>query len=453
MNATDSIPHPQSRVTTRSSSASASRSNFKISNNGDVPTVASASSPNVKISTTSVSPRKRTTTKPSPSSSQGSKKQSHPPVKVNDTCNDTHSISLPESNPRQADQNTSANATPSIHSHQSSKSNTAISILLQSIHSAASAMENPPSRLLKFLDVLVDADGKRYSHLNLEEVELKIPSIYFLSILLATLLVANIIVGDGTSRGIAPLSQNYMIGPSAQAIYFFGGNDNYFIKQSFNTQGWRLIAAGFLHLGFVHLIINLACLYVLLPKLDAWYGQWRVALFFVVSSIGAQFTSCIMHTANVVSVGASGAICGLMGVILADCFKNYHAINHPRTQLGYWLFQTLIFLSFGYIPMFDNLAHSGGLFTGFALGILLVPSLVHRDFHLTTSSSASPLSVHPRKPISASAFLGGWQAQVFCTVIALAILGLWFVGGSLLLSHQIDIASQSLCYAFLSLKC
>jgi membrane associated rhomboid family serine protease len=73
---------------------------------------------------------------------------------------------------------------------------------------------------------------------------------------------------------------------------------------------WRIIACAFLHLGILHIGLNMYALYVLGPLLEAMWGSGRLLLLYFVSAITAS--SLVIWTGSNV-VGASGAICGLLG--------------------------------------------------------------------------------------------------------------------------------------------
>lgn len=70
-----------------------------------------------------------------------------------------------------------------------------------------------------------------------------------------------------------------MLGPSLMALYKFGGDIAINIRGRLNTEWWRLITAGFLHAGVVHLFINVVSLLVLAPKIDRWFGNKNILVY------------------------------------------------------------------------------------------------------------------------------------------------------------------------------
>lgn len=75
---------------------------------------------------------------------------------------------------------------------------------------------------------------------------------------------------------------------------------------------WRLITAAFLHYGILHLGMNMLVLWFIGPTLEDYFGHWRYALLYVVSGLAGSAGALIMSP-NALTVGASGAIWGLMG--------------------------------------------------------------------------------------------------------------------------------------------
>jgi membrane associated rhomboid family serine protease len=79
-----------------------------------------------------------------------------------------------------------------------------------------------------------------------------------------------------------------------------------------NGDWWRLITAAFLHYGILHLGMNMLVLWFIGPPLEQYFGHGRYLLVYVVSGLAGSAGS-IIWTPNALTVGASGAIWGLMG--------------------------------------------------------------------------------------------------------------------------------------------
>lgn len=137
---------------------------------------------------------------------------------------------------------------------------------------------------------------------------------------------------------------------------------------------WRLVMPMFLHLGWLHLLVNSYALYILGPLLERVYGYGRYALLYVATGIGSSLLS--MSMSNNVAAGASGAIFGVAGVMLATGFLHREVIP-PRwgRAFGRGILPFIVVnLVFGFsVPHIDNWGHLGGLLSGILLGALIPP--------------------------------------------------------------------------------
>ena len=143
-----------------------------------------------------------------------------------------------------------------------------------------------------------------------------------------------------------------------------------------NGEFWRLWASLFLHVGLLHLSVNMLNLYCLGTLVEGVYGRWRLILMYSVSGVLGSILTWGVGTKR--TVGASGAIFGLLGLLLIFGWK-YHAQlqgsagSFLRRQLAFW---SVVSLGLGFvIPMIDNAAHIGGLMTGVVGGMILSPTI------------------------------------------------------------------------------
>ena len=142
-------------------------------------------------------------------------------------------------------------------------------------------------------------------------------------------------------------------------------------------QSWRLVSAMFLHAGFLHLLFNMWALWGVGRLTERLYGS---ALFVAIYGCAGAVASLasIAWSPFVVSVGASGAIFGVLGACLAFLVRGR---THIPRRIGWRLgLTTAIFILFNLIGGFvsegiDNAAHVGGLVTGVVLGSLLARPL------------------------------------------------------------------------------
>jgi rhomboid protease GluP len=136
---------------------------------------------------------------------------------------------------------------------------------------------------------------------------------------------------------------------------------------------WRLLTNVFVHGGIIHIAFNMWCLWNLGALCESLYGRWTYAAIYLICGVGASLASAAWHP-YVPSVGASGAIFGLAGALLA-AFKLGEfsvpraALSGTLRSLGAFVVYNLIF---GFaIPGIDNAAHIGGLVTGLIVGTLI----------------------------------------------------------------------------------
>ncbi|MCI0636184.1 MAG: rhomboid family intramembrane serine protease, partial [Actinobacteria bacterium] len=78
---------------------------------------------------------------------------------------------------------------------------------------------------------------------------------------------------------------------------------------------WRLITATFLHYGILHLGMNMLVLWFIGPPLEEYFGHWRYLLVYLVSGLAGS-AGALLWSPNALTVGASGAIWGIMGAAL-----------------------------------------------------------------------------------------------------------------------------------------
>ena len=141
----------------------------------------------------------------------------------------------------------------------------------------------------------------------------------------------------------------------------------------FQHQYYRLLTSMFLHNGLDHIFNNMIVLFFLGSCLEQMLGRLRYLIIYFSSGILAGCTSIVynmIQNTNVVSVGASGAIFGLMGGLLAVVLvkKSKRAEFEPR-QL---LFAIFISLYGGFTShTVDNAAHVGGFAAGFLITAIL----------------------------------------------------------------------------------
>lgn len=160
---------------------------------------------------------------------------------------------------------------------------------------------------------------------------------------------------------------NLMGGPSPEATLRLGCTLPlpYMVASG---QYWRWVTACFLHGGLLHIGFNMWALYDIGPLVESFYGG---AKFFTLYMLTGVFGYMLSGYAGYESLGASGAIFGLLGVMIAYGVKRSHtaAGRQLKSVATRWAIYALV-LAF-VIPGVDNFAHIGGLASGFVLGMLV----------------------------------------------------------------------------------
>jgi membrane associated rhomboid family serine protease len=144
---------------------------------------------------------------------------------------------------------------------------------------------------------------------------------------------------------------------------------------------WRLLTCTFVHGGLLHIAFNMWCLWDLGALSESLYGRWTFGALYLVCGVGASLTSLAWNV-HVLSVGASGAIFGLAGALIA-AFK-LGEFSVPRAALSGTLRSLVVFVGFNLIfgaasGVTDNAAHIGGLVTGLILGALIAVFAPRQD--------------------------------------------------------------------------
>lgn len=185
------------------------------------------------------------------------------------------------------------------------------------------------------------------------------------------------------SRGTAGFGLTHLVIALTVVVSFiaFSSQDLYeslaMISQAVR-QGelYRLVSVTLVHGGYLHLLLNMYALYIVGPVVESIWGRWMFLVFYLVCAIAGSTGSFLFAGA---SVGASGAIFGLVGVILAGT-RAHHPMLDRRAraivpQLGMFVVINLVFglVATGVGGNIDNAAHIGGLLAGLWLGFVVPP--------------------------------------------------------------------------------
>ena len=159
--------------------------------------------------------------------------------------------------------------------------------------------------------------------------------------------------------------------PTGTELVDWGANEGARIVLS--HQYWRLFTSVFVHGGFIHLAVNMWSLLVIGPLVERLFGNWAFAVIYVAAGIGGAIASVAASPVRI-GVGASGAICGILGALLAFLITHRRSIpasvlkSLRANALGVVVFMLILGAM---VPNIDQEAHLGGLATGFVGGLLL----------------------------------------------------------------------------------
>lgn len=182
-----------------------------------------------------------------------------------------------------------------------------------------------------------------------------IPQAHFTTVLILLINFGLFIATTWLARG---MGQN-------EALWALGGKFGRSIVQ--DHQWWRLITAGFLHGGWLHILMNSWVLYDLGAQTEQIYSTPRFLVIYFVGTAGGFYLS-LVQSPGILSIGASAGIMGLIGAMIAFGVANRSSMGREiRNFYLRWVAYILVlgFMGFGNT---DNWAHIGGLAAGFAVG-------------------------------------------------------------------------------------
>lgn len=198
-------------------------------------------------------------------------------------------------------------------------------------------------------------------HNRLPAPELTVRSIIGLNCIIYVLSL--ILSGKGMSFSMNPFSA---LAPSNGTLIFLGGTGTIPIDRF--GEWWSLISASWLHGSLIHLLFNMTALLQIAPLIISEYGLHRMIIIYTLSGVSGFYLSYLAGVQ--LTIGASAAICGLIG----------SALYYGKSRGGYfgqmvykqtsgWVFGLVLFGLF--IPGINNWGHGGGLAAGIGVGYLL----------------------------------------------------------------------------------
>jgi membrane associated rhomboid family serine protease len=132
---------------------------------------------------------------------------------------------------------------------------------------------------------------------------------------------------------------------------------------------WRLVTAMFLHGGLLHIGFNLWCLVDLGPEVESLFSIQKYIVLYLVTGVFGFIVSLFWSPGGV-SIGASGAIVGLIGILIGASYHHGQLGKAYRSQLWRWVIYIVAMMLIPGLGI-DNAAHMGGLVSGLILGYLI----------------------------------------------------------------------------------
>ncbi|EOA37577.1 hypothetical protein CARUB_v10011917mg [Capsella rubella] len=204
-----------------------------------------------------------------------------------------------------------------------------------------------------------------------------------------------------------PLRENPLLGPSSSTLQKMGALEWRKVVQ--DNEKWRLITSMWLHAGVFHLFTNMFNVIFFGIRLEQQFGFIKIGIVYLISGFGGSILSALFLQ-NSISVGASGALLGLMGAMLSELLINWTIYANKLAALFTILFIIAINLAIGLLPWVDNFAHIGGFLTGFFLGFVL---LIRPQFGWEESRNSSQYGARARSKYNPCQYMLLFVAAVF----------------------------------------
>jgi rhomboid protease GluP len=180
--------------------------------------------------------------------------------------------------------------------------------------------------------------------------------------------------------------------PSERALLHYGANDTWLVLHG---QWYRLLTATFVHVGLIHLLTNMWCLWNLGMLGEPLVGPWGMVAVYMITGIAGNLLSMAWNVVSTlathdprfllqVGAGASGAVFGIAGILIV--MLSNRRLPFPWAELRrlrssvvkFAAINLVIGLSTNFVNVgisIDNSAHIGGFLSGLALGVPLVPRM------------------------------------------------------------------------------
>jgi membrane associated rhomboid family serine protease len=155
-------------------------------------------------------------------------------------------------------------------------------------------------------------------------------------------------------------------------------------------QWWRVITSGFLHANLTHLAFNLYAFYGLGRLMERFFGTQRIGIVYLLALLGSGVLVTLFSGFNTPTLGASGAIMGVLGGLLVFYWKYRDLLIGGRGYLGQLGRMALVNIGIGLLPGISWWGHLGGFLAGALAGFAMLPRYAQPDW-TTGQLSLKPL--------------------------------------------------------------
>lgn len=237
------------------------------------------------------------------------------------------------------------------------------------------SLDDPPMGAKEKLRTFLSAFTPRQNYFVTPLLVLTNIAVFIVSMmaLIITIIVVNFRLQQHLSSSIKSIDDIYLaLGFSSRA-------------QVLNGQVWRLLTNTFLHFSILHIAGNMVVLIYIGSLIESKLGRWNYLFMYLLAGICASITSIVWHDHGI-AAGASGAIFGLFGILLALLSTDFYETNARRALL----MSTAIFVGYNIIPKggnIDHAAHFGGLLSGYVIGWIAYLGLKYQRRNLITISA------------------------------------------------------------------
>jgi rhomboid protease GluP len=187
--------------------------------------------------------------------------------------------------------------------------------------------------------------------------------------------VTSVIIGINVIVFVAMVFSGVsLLEPQNADLIRWGANTG---AHTLSVQPWRMLTSNYVHVGLIHILLNMWCLWNLGALAERIFDRWTYFITYTFCGLAGSLASVSLHPTRL-GAGASGAIFGLAGALISALYLGHLPVN-PRALKS--ILKSLVTfaaynLFFGaLVPVIDNTAHVGGLITGLALGAGLAPRL------------------------------------------------------------------------------